>query len=283
MGVTMFLQQKLNPQPPDPVQAKMFMLMPLIFTFMLATFPAGLVIYWAWNNVLRSSQQWVIMNADIPEAGKVAAQQAAIRKAGGALFARRLSHSSPARLGGGAAACRFAGGRLRRPFQCRQVEPHQRARPAASRWRASPTRPGRTQQLNFFRLGGRLMLVDLPGYGFARVSKTDMAAWRTLIETYLRGRPVLRRVLLLVDARRGLMEADREAIDAARRRRDVLPARADQDRQARRRDRCRRSRPQSAPIVQASGRAPGRSGDQRGDRRGIAELRAELAALAELG
>ena len=61
MGVTMFLQQKLNPQPADPVQAKMFMLLPLVFTFMLAQFPAGLVIYWAWNNLLSIAQQWLIM------------------------------------------------------------------------------------------------------------------------------------------------------------------------------------------------------------------------------
>jgi YidC/Oxa1 family membrane protein insertase len=61
MGVTMFLQQKLNPQPLDPVQARMFMLLPVVFTYMLAAFPAGLVIYWAWNNLLSIGQQWAIM------------------------------------------------------------------------------------------------------------------------------------------------------------------------------------------------------------------------------
>jgi YidC/Oxa1 family membrane protein insertase len=61
MGVTMFLQQKLNPQPADPVQAKIFMFLPLFFTFLLASFPAGLVIYWAWNNLLSIIQQWIIM------------------------------------------------------------------------------------------------------------------------------------------------------------------------------------------------------------------------------
>jgi YidC/Oxa1 family membrane protein insertase len=61
MGLTMFLQQKLNPQPVDPVQARMFMFLPIIFTFMLAGFPAGLVIYWAWNNLLSIGQQWTIM------------------------------------------------------------------------------------------------------------------------------------------------------------------------------------------------------------------------------
>ena len=61
MGGTMFLQQKLNPAPPDPVQAKIFMLMPFFFTVLLASFPAGLVIYWAWNNTLSIAQQYVIM------------------------------------------------------------------------------------------------------------------------------------------------------------------------------------------------------------------------------
>jgi YidC/Oxa1 family membrane protein insertase len=61
MGLTMFLQQKLNPQPVDPMQAKMFMILPVVFTFMLAHFPAGLVIYWAWNNTLSIGQQWAIM------------------------------------------------------------------------------------------------------------------------------------------------------------------------------------------------------------------------------
>jgi YidC/Oxa1 family membrane protein insertase len=61
MGITMFLQMKMNPEPPDPVQKAMFSWMPVIFTFMLASFPAGLVIYWAWNNALSVLQQGIIM------------------------------------------------------------------------------------------------------------------------------------------------------------------------------------------------------------------------------
>ena len=61
MGITMWAQMKLNPAPPDPTQAMIFNWMPLIFTFMLATFPAGLVIYWAWNNSLSVAQQSIIM------------------------------------------------------------------------------------------------------------------------------------------------------------------------------------------------------------------------------
>ncbi len=62
MGVTMWLQMKLNPPPPDPVQARIFAWMPVIFTFMLGSFPAGLVIYWAWNNTLSILQQSFIMS-----------------------------------------------------------------------------------------------------------------------------------------------------------------------------------------------------------------------------
>ena len=61
MGLTMYLQQKMNPQPADPIQAKVLMAMPIVFTFILAPFPVGLVIYWTWNNVLSIAQQWVIM------------------------------------------------------------------------------------------------------------------------------------------------------------------------------------------------------------------------------
>ncbi len=61
MGVTMYLQQKLNPQPTDPVQARVFQFLPIMFTFMLAPFAAGLVIYWAWSNILSIGQQYAIM------------------------------------------------------------------------------------------------------------------------------------------------------------------------------------------------------------------------------
>lgn len=63
-GVTQWMQTKLNPPPPDPIQARMFALMPIIFTFMFATFPVGLVIYYAWNNILSVAQQWYIMRRE---------------------------------------------------------------------------------------------------------------------------------------------------------------------------------------------------------------------------
>jgi len=78
--------------------------------------------------------------------------------------------------------------------------------------------PGRTRQLNFFTLGERLMLVDLPGYGYAKAPRSEAKRWTDLTMAYLRGRPNLRRVCLLIDARRGVVDSDRELmamLDAA--------------------------------------------------------------------
>jgi len=69
--------------------------------------------------------------------------------------------------------------------------------------------PGRTRQLNFFALADRLMLVDMPGYGYAEAAKSEIAAWTDLIKLYLRGRAGLRRVCLLIDARHGIKATDR--------------------------------------------------------------------------
>jgi GTP-binding protein len=69
--------------------------------------------------------------------------------------------------------------------------------------------PGRTQQINLFDLGGRLTLVDLPGYGYAKAPKPTVEAWQRLLRAYLRGRASLRRTCVLVDARHGLKDNDR--------------------------------------------------------------------------
>jgi GTP-binding protein len=74
--------------------------------------------------------------------------------------------------------------------------------------------PGRTREVNFFLLDERLRLVDLPGYGFARASKTAAAKFQNLGRAYLRGRPNLKRVYLLIDARHGLKPVDDEAMEA---------------------------------------------------------------------
>lgn len=72
--------------------------------------------------------------------------------------------------------------------------------------------PGRTRQINFFNLGDKIVLADLPGYGYAKASKSLADEWQSLIFEYLRGRQNLRRVSVLIDARRGMMDTDQQAM-----------------------------------------------------------------------
>ena len=140
--------------------------------------------------------------------------------------------------------------------------------------------PGRTRQLNFFDLAGVLMLVDLPGYGYARVAKTEVAEWTQLVRDYLRGRENLRRVCLLIDARRGTMNTDEEVMtlldQAAVPYRLVLtkadklgPAKVAAVEAAVRAAAKRHPAAMPDPLVTSASKGVG-----------IAELRAELAALA---
>ncbi|MFO1033565.1 MAG: ribosome biogenesis GTP-binding protein YihA/YsxC [Hyphomicrobiales bacterium] len=78
--------------------------------------------------------------------------------------------------------------------------------------RASNT-PGRTRELNFFEVGGRMTLVDMPGYGYAKAAKADVKQWQAVLKGYLRGRPGLTRAFVLVDARHGVKAEDREMFD----------------------------------------------------------------------
>ncbi len=77
----------------------------------------------------------------------------------------------------------------------------------------SSNTPGRTQQINFFDLGGLLQLADLPGYGYAKVTRAKAHAWNTMVSQYLRGRENLTRLCVLVDGRHGLLAADYKALD----------------------------------------------------------------------
>lgn len=140
--------------------------------------------------------------------------------------------------------------------------------------------PGRTRELNYFNLGDRLRLVDLPGYGFARAPKTEIARWTALMRDFLRGRAPLQRVFLLIDARHGVKPTDEEvmkALDSAavgyavvltkidKLKRDELPQRLDETaaRLAK--------RPAAFPTVFATSAETGE---------GLPELRAALASLA---
>ncbi|MBX6323578.1 MAG: YihA family ribosome biogenesis GTP-binding protein, partial [Rhodospirillaceae bacterium] len=139
--------------------------------------------------------------------------------------------------------------------------------------------PGRTQQLNFFDLGGRLILVDMPGYGYARAARDRVKAWGELVRLYLKGRPTLRRVCLLVDARHGLKEADRAVMrlmDEAAQSYQIVLTKADQ------------LRPEAlAAVVEAvaadaashAAAHPEVLATSAHSGAGVAELRAALAAL----
>jgi GTP-binding protein len=78
--------------------------------------------------------------------------------------------------------------------------------------RASNT-PGRTRELNFFDVDNRITLVDMPGYGFAKASKSDVKVWQAVLKGYLRGRPGLTRAFVLIDARHGVKDIDKEMFD----------------------------------------------------------------------
>jgi len=140
--------------------------------------------------------------------------------------------------------------------------------------------PGRTRQINFFTLDHRLMLVDLPGYGHAEAPKREIAAWNALIRGYLRGRPNLRRLYLLIDSRHGFKPSDREMmalLDAAAVSYQIVLTKADKAPEAECTSIAARmaaelaSHPAAHPRIIATSAATGQ---------GIPELRAAMADFA---
>ncbi len=141
--------------------------------------------------------------------------------------------------------------------------------------------PGRTQQLNFFDLGGRLILVDLPGYGYARASKSSIREWTGLVRRYLRGRRELARVCLLIDARHGIKDSDREVmavLDEAAVSYQIVLTKIDKLKTSTRTATLRAVSEEAARHPAAH---PDVARTSAIDKEGIAELRAALAALAE--
>jgi GTP-binding protein len=141
--------------------------------------------------------------------------------------------------------------------------------------------PGRTRQLNFFDLGGRLTLVDMPGYGYARASKDIKADWQGMMFDYLRGRPTLRRVMLLLDARIEVKPADHDVLallDRAAVAFQIVLTKADSvkpaalERKIQEARALARSHAAAYPRILATSSETGN---------GIAALRAELASLAD--
>ena len=142
-------------------------------------------------------------------------------------------------------------------------------------------RPGHTRQINFFDLAGQLYLVDLPGYGFAQVSKSMKETWQDLASAYLRGRPTLKRICLLIDSRHGVKDSDHETmknLDRAAISYQLILTKTDQLRQA--------EIPRAIAAAQAAARKHGAAhpdvlptSSETGF--GIPELRAEIAAVAK--
>ena len=146
--------------------------------------------------------------------------------------------------------------------------------------RASNT-PGRTREINYFDLVGTMRLVDLPGYGYARVSRKDVEAWTKLTRDFLRGRTVLRRVCLLIDSRHGLKSSDVEVmdlLDEAAVIYQIVLTKADKIKPSALESLIKetagqiRRRPAAHPVVRSTS-------SETGD--GIAELRADLATITD--
>jgi GTP-binding protein len=140
--------------------------------------------------------------------------------------------------------------------------------------------PGRTRELNYFDLSGRVFLVDLPGFGHAKAPKAEIARWTSLTRDYLRGRTSLQRVFLLIDARRGVMDNDEEImalLDSAASLYQIVLTKADKLRKGEV-DAVREGvlrvvarHPAAYPFVLSTS-------SETGD--GLPELRAEIASLA---
>lgn len=141
--------------------------------------------------------------------------------------------------------------------------------------------PGRTREVNFFNAGGRLMLADLPGYGYARAAKSEIDGWTRLIEDYLRGRVQLRRCCLLIDARHGLKDNDRLAMkmmDQAAQNYQIVLTKCDKVKPG---PLSRLLEATVAELAKHGAAHPNIICTSARDADGISELRAELARLAE--
>ncbi|MBT3550253.1 MAG: YihA family ribosome biogenesis GTP-binding protein [Rhodospirillaceae bacterium] len=140
--------------------------------------------------------------------------------------------------------------------------------------------PGRTREVNFFDLGDKLMIADLPGYGYARASKTSINNWTDLIERYLKGRRPLRRVCLLIDARHGLKDSDRVAMklmDASAVVYQIVLTKSDKIKDT---PRARLIAGIQTELAKHTAAHPDICATSAVKGTGIPELRAELAALA---
>jgi GTP-binding protein len=142
--------------------------------------------------------------------------------------------------------------------------------------------PGRTRELNFFDLNSQLRLVDLPGYGYARASKKEVAAWQGLIKDYLRGRPNLRRVCMLIDSRHGLKPVDleiMEILDVAAVPYQIVFTKTDKVKPS---ELEKLMEATAAKLAKRAAAYPFQRATSSQKGTGLADLKADLAALAEI-
>lgn len=139
--------------------------------------------------------------------------------------------------------------------------------------------PGRTRELNYFLVSKQLAMVDMPGYGYAKAQKTLVAKWQSLVRSYLRGRPNLRRVFVLIDARHGIKQTDLETLellDETAVSYQIILTKIDKIRTHEQKEVIERTlsdikkRPAAHPEIHVTSSVKGT---------GIAELRAEMAAM----
>ncbi len=282
-------------------------------------FAAGLVIYWAWSNTLSIAQQYTIMRrhgtlrgAKRQAGGRRSAGAGARRRwrwrrvqegrqgfvQEGLMDDQDTRGRTPAEIEAArklfAGTCEFIAGAAsfeslpvialpevafagRSNVGKSSLVNALTGRRTLARVSASP---GATRQINFFDLAGRFTLVDLPGYGFARVSKSTKEIWQDLASAYLRGRPTLKRVCLLIDSRHGVKDSDHETmknLDKAAVSYQLVLTKTDRLRAA---DVPRAIAAAAAAIRKHGAAHPDVLPTSSETGFGIAELRAEIAAAA---
>jgi len=142
------------------------------------------------------------------------------------------------------------------------------------------TEPGRTRELNFFDMSGRLRIVDLPGYGFAKAPKEVAARWTRLTQNYLRGRVNLKRVFLLIDSRHGIKASDEEimkVLDSAAVVYQIILTKTDKLKPG---DAARRLEETQAKVAKRPAAFPVIAATSSAKRQGLDELRGEISTLS---
>ena len=215
-GLTMWAQQRLNPKPEDPTQQQIFALMPWMFMFIFAKFPAGLVIYYTWSNLLGVIQQYALrrFNPGTTPQEKSGMNEITQKhmEEGKALFKHPAQFIWGSQTPGSWPTTWFPEIAFVGRSNVGKSSLLNALTGIKGLAKVSRT-PGRTQQFNFFNLGDRMVLLDMPGYGYAKVGKKLEQMWAEMADNYFKTRDQLKRMFVLVDSRHGLKENDLMLMD----------------------------------------------------------------------